>query len=204
MTTPFLIYTIAWITVCMLAVYLGFRHSQQVELLQARYWRFLLQRWKVLSFAVAGSGMTVIAPYTGDPTWDYVDAGFMSVLTFITAHWVVGILYRALTGRGDWIKTYLAICLWMFSASWSYDLYLVIRDGSYPMTWLPNILASSVLYVSARLLWSLEWRQDRGVAFGFTEQGWPEASTAQRTDKIFWPAMPLVLFVVALMIPFFL
>lgn len=34
-------------------------------------------RWKVVTFLIATIAMTVIAPYTGDPTWDYVDAPLM-------------------------------------------------------------------------------------------------------------------------------
>ena len=43
-----------------------------------------------MTFVVATAGITLIAPYSGDPTWDYVDSVFMSVLAFATAPWVVG------------------------------------------------------------------------------------------------------------------
>jgi len=49
------------------------------------YFKFLTTPWKVNTFVIAATGMTVIAPYTGDPTWDTVDALFMSVLTYLTA-----------------------------------------------------------------------------------------------------------------------
>jgi hypothetical protein len=71
----------------------------------------------------------------------------MSVLAFTTAPWVVGTLYLGVQRRVSWAHVYIAICLWLFSASWSYDLYLVIRDGAYPNTWLANLFASSVLYM---------------------------------------------------------
>lgn len=137
--------------------------------------------------------MTVIAPYTGDPTWDYVDAVFMSILAFATAPWAVGILYLALHKRAKATHAFIAICVWMFSASWSYDLYLVLRDGVYPDTWLPNIFASSVLYVSGGLLWNLEWKEERGVIFGFMDPGWPEATDTRVFHRIMWFALPFMI-----------
>jgi hypothetical protein len=56
----------------------------------------------------------------------------------------------------------VALCLWLFSASWSYDLYLLLRDGSYPVTWLANLFASSLLYLSAGLFWNLHWTARTG------------------------------------------
>lgn len=59
----------------------------------------------------------------------------------------------------------------MFSASWSYDLYMYFKLGEYPITWLANIAASSVLYICAGLMWSLDNVPKRGIIFGFMEPG---------------------------------
>jgi hypothetical protein len=59
----------------------------------------LFQDWKIVTFIISAIGLTVIAPYTGDPTWDYVDAAFMSILTYTTAPWVVGTIYLTLRGK---------------------------------------------------------------------------------------------------------
>ena len=158
-------YLILWGLACVVALVLMIRLRTTLELFQRTYWAGLLQDWKIVSFLVAATGLVIIAPYTGDPTWDYVDATFMSLLTYATAPWVVGTCYLTIRGMSRYLQTYIAICVWMFSASWSYDLYLVLRDGSYPTTWFPNIFASSVLYLSAGLLWSLENVEGRGVIF---------------------------------------
>jgi hypothetical protein len=102
-------------------------------------------------------------------------------------------------GRED---LYVAICIWMFSASWSYDLYLILRDGAYPDTWFPNIFASSVLYVSAGLLWNLEWKEGRGVIFGFMEPSWPEVTDNRVFRKIVWFALPFMVLAAAMIIAF--
>jgi hypothetical protein len=202
MTTFFVFYMLGWSFACLVALFLMIRYRSSIGLFQSRYWRFLFQDWKIISFIFATVGMTVIAPYTGDPTWDYVDALFMSVLTFVTAPWVVGILYLAIRRKVEISQAYVAVCIWMFSASWSYDLYLVLRDGAYPITWLPNIFASSVLYVSAGLLWNLEWKEERGVVFGFMEPGWPEVTDTRMFRRIMWFALPFMLLAAAMIAAF--
>ena len=92
----------------------------------------------------------------------------------------------------------------MFSASWSYDGYLVLRDGTYPFTWLPNIFASSVLYLSAGLFWNLQWREGRGVHFGFTEPDWPAPLATPAFNRILWYALPFMILVAAMILPFLL
>lgn len=204
MTAFLTAYMTGWIAACLLAAGLLVRHRNDLELFQARYWRFLLQDWKVVTFGAAAIFLTVIAPYTDDPTWDYVDSAFMSVLAFVTAPWAIGTLYRGFRQHAAPARTYVAFCVWMFSASWSYDLYILLRDGVYPDTWLPNLFLSSVLYVSAGLLWNLEWNERRGVVFQFTEPYWPERDAVKRFGRIFWFGLPFVIIAAAVILPFLL
>ncbi len=97
----------------------------------------------------------------------------MSILCFATAPWVVGVLFLLARGKTGWVEGYVAVCVWLFSASWSYDIYLVWRDGHYPATWLANLFASSVIYLCAGLFWNLEWQPGRGVIFSFMRDNWP-------------------------------
>ena len=204
MTMPFALYMAAWVAACLAAAYLIAQHRQRLELCHARYWRFLLQDWKVLSFSIAAACLTVIAPYSDDYTWDYVDAPVMSVLAFVTGPWAVGTLYRALRRRASWINAYIALCVWLFSASWFYDLYIVLRDGSYSPYWLPNLFLSSILYICAGLFWSLEWRPEQGVLFQFTQPHWPERDADRNLGKIFWFALPLMIIAATVILPFLL
>ncbi len=199
----FVIYMALWGLACLFAVLLMIRFRNALELFQRPYWAGLLQGWKVTSFLVAATGMVVIAPYTGDPTWDYVDATFMSALTYVTAPWAVGTCYLAVRGKRPLVHAYIAICVWMFSASWSYDLYLVLRDGDYPLTWLPNIFASSALYLCGGLMWSLESVEGRGVIFGFMDPGWPAVTRTGTFRRIVWYVLPFMIMVTAMIVPFF-
>jgi len=202
MTSAYIAYLASWSLASLAGLALLVKKRRELELFQRRYWAMLLTPWKVAVFVVATVGMTAMAPYAGDPTWDYVDAPLMALLSVATAPWSVAILWRALRGRRDPARLYLAGCLWMFSASWCYDLYILLRDGEYPLTWLPNSVASSLLYLLAGLLWSLEWRAGRGATLAFLESDWPTGRPTLSQGRMLLYALPLIALVVALMIPF--
>ena len=136
--------------------------------------------------------------------WDYVDALFMSILTYFTAPWSIGIIYKFIKREIQFTHFYVAFCVWMFSASWSYDLYLIIRDGYYPDTWFSNIFASSALYMLAGLLWNLDWREGRGVIFSFMLDTWPSSSAHIVFQKVLLFAFPIMVLVTLLILFFFL
>lgn len=178
-------YMAGWLLALAAAVVLAVRHRQRVSLLAPAYRSSLLVRWRLVTFAIATVTLIVVAPYTGDPTWDYWDASFMAVLTYATAPWTVGCFFRAIRrGRRDPVELYVAACTWMFSTSWSYDLYYLLRDGAYPPGWSANIAASAILYGSAGLFWSLDWRPGRGATFNFLEPVWPAAGAAGSFGKV--------------------
>jgi hypothetical protein len=169
----FKIYIACWATACVAAFALYLRRPGAFVTSSRAYWHFLAEPWKLAAFAAGGSVITLVAPYTGDPTWDHWDGAFMSILCFATAPWVVGVLFLRARGRAGWVEAYVAVCTWLFSASWSYDIYLVWRDGRYPATWYPNLFASSLIYLCAGLFWNLEWQPGRGVIFSFMKEKWP-------------------------------
>ncbi|MBI3727403.1 MAG: hypothetical protein HY254_03605 [Burkholderiales bacterium] len=191
MTTELEFYLAAWISYCILCawLYLSDRQSFPIQ----GYKSFLFVPWKLFTFGIAAIGITVVAPYTADPTWDYFDAAMMSVLTFLTAPWATGITYLGIRGKASVRHILVAIGVWLFSASWCYDLYLLIRDGHYPITWEANIYASSVLYLSAGLLWNLEYKTGRGVTFSFLEPGFPNRPQQADFARIALFGLPFML-----------
>ena len=68
-----------------MAVALIARERKSLVILQIKYRQYLSSRWKLITIAAAALSMTGMAPYTVDPTWDYVDAKCMSILTFLLA-----------------------------------------------------------------------------------------------------------------------
>jgi hypothetical protein len=198
----FVAYMVAWGSACVVALALVVLRPGNFSLASTAYRRYLLKPWKVTTFVLAAAGLAIMAPYTGDPTWDYYDALLMAVLTFITAPWSVGTVYRFLKRMESAKALFVALCAWFLSASWCYDLYLVVRDGTYPSTWFANLVASSILYILAGMLWNLEWRAGRGVVFGFMERDWPNPAFAGGAAKLVWYAVPIMLLVGGLLAPF--
>jgi hypothetical protein len=204
MSSFFYLYISLWASACLFAIVLYILYRESFSITFQGYFRFLFKFWKIVTFIISATGLTLIAPYTGDPTWDYIDAMFMSLLTYCTAPWAIGVLFKTLKRELSSKHAYVAFCVWLFSASWSYDLYILIRDGSYPITWLSNIFASSVLYILAGLLWNLDWRKERGMIFSFMEDDWPGVSTHSVFPKILLFALPIIALVGFLILFFFL
>jgi hypothetical protein len=90
----------------------------------------------------------------------------------------------------------------MFSVSWSYDLYILLRDGYYPPTWPPNIVLSSILYLAAGLLWNLQWHEGRGVVFGFMADRWPDPARDCEFRRVVWLALPFMVLATLMIAPF--
>jgi len=204
MTPFFYTYILLWVTACVIALILMYQNHKSIILFQKNYRDFLKIKWKLTTFIIATSAFVILTPYAGIPTWDYFNAVFMSILTFISAPWSIGTLFRFIKRQEKLKIAYIAVCAWMFSTSWSYDIYLVFRDGAYPNTWLPNIFASGVIYASAGLFWNLEYREGRGVIFGFMENDWPNTNSATGFNKILFYAMPFMILAAAVFVPFFI
>ena len=196
--TFIIVYLYFWLILCIIALALIVLKPGSFLILNKRYWGFLFKPWKLLTFILAVLAMTLVAPYSGDPTWDYVDASFMSILTYFTAPWVVGVLYQSRKGRFPRKQLFVALCLWMFSASWSYDLYMLIKNGIYPQTWLANIVLSSMLYFCGGLFWNLDWKPERGVFYSFKDGDWPNPERSAPFGKIFHAALPYIFIVTVL------
>jgi len=184
------LYVVSYVTVMLAAAVAAVRLRRQLTIAQPSYWRWLLQPWKLATFAMATSALFFAAPYMRDPDWDRGLVLMMSTLTFTTAPWAVGTIFGH---RRRPREVWLAAAAWLFSASWSYDLYWFARRGFYPDTWRLNLAASSVLYGAAGLLWSIDWIRARGYLFAFRDAAWP----SQREPPVFARlAVPVVLMMI--------
>jgi hypothetical protein len=156
-----------------LAMVVGYRERAQLAIATRGYRAQLLARPRLVAIAIALAAFVLLAPLTGDPTWDAIDATFMSVGCYLTAPWACAIAYRAARGRASALEVVLAAIAWCFVTSWSYDLYLVVRDGVFPVTSRVNFFASTILYVLGGLFFSLGQHRDRGLFFVFMDDRWP-------------------------------
>ena len=126
----------------------------------------------------------------------------MSILTYVTAPWAIGVIYRCFTGKVGWVQLYVATCAALFSFSWSYDVYLLFRDGAYTDLWLANLKLSALVYIAAGLMWNLIWKEDRGVIFGFMADDWLVEEENHQFSKVVLFIVPFVLFVGVLILAF--
>ena len=188
-------YVAIYVALMIICAVMLWRGRRSLRLFSADYGAFLRQPWRLTTFIIAAIGLTVVAPYTGDPTWDYFDAIMMSVFTYLSAPWVVGTLYLTAARRASLAQVYIAVILWMASASWCYDLYILFKQGMYPITWASNIAASSVLYLCAGLMWNLDWRAGHGVVFAFREPGWPQPVSSASFMRVAAFAAPFMIIV---------
>lgn len=194
-------YMCAWGALVVACAIVMIRGRRSYDIFSTAYLRSLLVPWRLATFVVAAAFFVVAAPYTGDPTWDHVDGTFMSVLTYVTAPWAVGVVVRVKKGLLPRGQLFAALVVALFACSWSYDGYLFLRDGRYPPTWLWNIVASGTLYASAGMLWSLTHVAGRGIVFDFMTEDWYRSPPA-RFRKVFVFALLIAAGVTLSMLPF--
>lgn len=194
-------YTGAWLSACAAAIALAAGRRREIALFSPDYWRFLLRPWKVATMIVATGSLVVLAPLADDPSWDRVDATFMSLLTFTTAPWVAATFFRFRRGGTSGPLAYVALCTLLFSSTWSYDLYLFLRDGAYPRTWLGNLFVGPLLYLGGGVFWSLETRNG-GFGLAFTDPSWPGTRADEGVRGILVPALVLMALASAAFLPY--
>src|SRR6185312_8959265 len=122
----------------------------------------------------------------------------MSLLTFLTAPWSIGLIYQVFAGRRPLRYLIVASALLFFSSSWFYDGYLLWRDGAYTSRWWANLILSSIIYVAAGMLWNLEAKEHwnfldgSDVRFSFVRPDWPHRSSNSRFASLIPALIPLI------------
>ena len=122
---------------------------------------------------LAGSEIATVRPaFAPDCTT------LLSVLTVATAWWSVGAAARVVRRARPVSHLVVALALTLFSSSWFYDGYLLLRDGAYSQRWLGNLMLSPTIYLCAGVVLNLELREGR-VALAFTRADWPRPVLTQ-------------------------
>lgn len=177
---PFGPYLAAQAVLTLAALAVAWARRGEIALLTRGYREQLLAPFRLVLFAVALAAFVIGAPWMGDPTWDAIDATFMSVGCYVAAPWTCGLLYGALfraggagARRASRAEAFVATIAWLVVTSWSYDVYLVVRDGLYPVTFRENAIASTILYLLGGLFFSIGPHAERGLLFVFMDPRWP-------------------------------
>jgi len=197
-----LTYLICWVLALLVALGLMVIQPSRYEICGRDYWVFLLKPWKLFTFAVAMALITVVAPYSGDPTWDYPDSIAISFLTYVVAPWSVGVFYQSLRNRQFDKRLLVALCLFL-TPCWFYDLYILLRDHAYPATWSSNLFLSGPIVALAGMFWNLAWAIETGAHFAFSQPVWL-SNQSTPFAKVLGAALVIALPVVAMVLWFVL
>ena len=195
-------YPASWIVFCLLACCILLKDRKQLADEGRDYFRFLCLPWKLVIFVPALLFVTFAGRYTDDETWDLVTGAGMSILTFVTAPWSLGLFYQVLKGRRAPRYLIVSIVLCLFASSWFYDGYLYLRDGHYTSRWLSNLLLLPIIYIAAGLLWNLEAKEDGGFSLAFLRSDWPKASLNNSFRPLLLISLPLILVAAYVLVAF--
>jgi hypothetical protein len=201
-------YIAVWASFCLVAVVILVWDRKRVVPELREYLRFLSVPWKLCLFVPALLFVTFAGRFTNDETWDVVTGSGMAILTFLTAPWVVGLIYQVLVSRRPLRYLIVALALLLFSSSWFYDGYLLWRDGVYTRRWAGNLMLSPFIYVAAGLLWNLEakesqdFREGWNFRFSFVREDWPSRPEDTRFGPLVFVSIPFILMAVFILVAF--
>jgi len=132
----------------------------------------------------------------------------MAILTFLTAPWSIGLIYQVRVGRRPLRYLVVAIALLLFSSSWFYDGYLLLRDGFYTGRWAGNLMLSPFIYVAAGMLWNLEakdsedFREGPGFRLSFVRADWPKRPVDTRFGPLVLISIPFIVVAAFVLVAF--
>jgi hypothetical protein len=118
------------------------------------------------------------------------------------------LIYQTLNRRRPLRYLIVDIALMLFSSSWFYDGYLLLRDGAYTQRWLGNLMLSPIIYIAAGLLWNLEanegddFRDARHFRFSFLRSDWPKRPPDTRFAPILFVTIPFILIAAFILVAF--
>ena len=163
-----------WVSALGVAVIAVVRRPGAHAITRAAYWRALLLPWKLFALGCAMAIIALAAPVSGDPTWDLGDSILVSLAVFACAPAAVGTIARDVAGRRVGATTFVAVVLF-FVPCWTYELYVLLRDGAYPLTWQSNLVLSGAITLLAGLFFDLGRAEGERSTFAFRWKEWPQA-----------------------------
>ena len=91
MSSGLKIYLTLWISAVCFSTFIAIRNRKEFLIFLRAYRQFITERWKVVTFIMATSLVTLVAPYSGDVTWDVPDSLIISFVTYYFAPWSIAI-----------------------------------------------------------------------------------------------------------------
>ena len=120
---------------------------------------FFMSQWRLVTLYIGTAILCVGADYYQMPDWDAGVSILMALLCYVTAPWVVDVIYRA-----QWKLIPLAMLVTWVTVDYSYIMYNIALDREYFRE--ANFYASLPLY----LLMGMFWRFGEEVLTTFRAQ----------------------------------
>ena len=152
------IYVITYSFLIVLTLAIVLYKRREFNFLTKDYFKFLFTKERLAIYSLGTIALLIPAHFLDIHSWDYTIALFQPVLAFVFAPWSVDVLCKAEKKKAKLSETFTAICLMLFTGSWSVELYLLLRDGYYMPDWLINIPIGIVCFFIAGSLLNAEWK----------------------------------------------
>lgn len=153
------IYVILYSTLMFVALVIIFWKRKDFHFLTKDYFRFLLTKERFLIYSIGTLSLLIPAHFLEIHSWDYSIAIFQPILAYLFAPWSVEVLCKFEKSQASFSETYTAVCLMLFTGSWSVELYLLWRDAYYMPDWLVNIPIGITCFIIIGSLLNVEWKK---------------------------------------------
>ena len=154
------VYLATYLIICLACLFLVIKNRQKYNLFTKEYFRFIFTKERFLIYVLGTVILIIPIPFLKIHSWDYTIAIFQPILAYLTAPWAVEIFCKIEKGLAKVSESFVAICMMLFTGSWSVEIYLLYRDGYYMPDWLINIPIGIVCYTLIGLIWRIKWKEE--------------------------------------------
>ena len=154
------IYLVVYSLLSLICIVLIIRNRRSYNFLTKEYMRFIFTLPRFIIYILGSLALILPVPYLNYHSWDYPIAVFQPIFAYLTAPWAVTVFYKMVKGTARFSEAYMALCMMLFTGSWSVEIYLLFRDGYYMPDWLSNIPVGIVCYVTMGIIWNIPWNDD--------------------------------------------
>jgi hypothetical protein len=157
----FQLYIVAYLILMLFAIILITKNRKRYGFLTKEYFQFIFARPRIIIYILGTLALVLPVKSLNYHSWDYPIAIFQPITAYLTAPWAVSIFNKMATGKAKLSEAYVALCMMLFTGSWSVEIYLLIRDGYYMPDWLINIPIGICCYAFVGILWNIPWNNDK-------------------------------------------
>jgi hypothetical protein len=155
------IYLAVYSLLSLMCIVMIIRNRRSHNFLTKEYIQFIFRLPRFIIYILGSLALILPVPYLNLHSWDYPIAVFQPIFAYLTAPWAVTVFHKMVKGTARFSAAYAALCMMLFTGSWSVEIYLLFRDGYYMPDWLGNIPVGIVCYITMGIIWNIPWKNDK-------------------------------------------